>query len=65
LQVLRFFPTKKFDENYENLQKEYPQFKIVQQEILDGVQKMAPLLDKAEKFIDKFDKYKKNKALSQ
>jgi hypothetical protein len=50
------------DENYENLQKEYPQFKVVQQEILDGVKKMAPLLDKAEKFIDKFDKYKKRKA---
>jgi hypothetical protein len=52
----------KVDENYENLRKEYPQFKVVQQEILDGVKKMAPLLDKAEKFIDKFDKYKKSKA---
>jgi hypothetical protein len=53
--------TVKTDENYENLRKEYPQFKVVQQEILDGVKKMAPLLDKAEKFIDKFDKYKKSK----
>jgi hypothetical protein len=52
----------KVDENYENLRKEYPQFKVVQQEILDGVKKMAPLLDKAEKFIDKFDKYKKSKS---
>lgn len=54
--------TAKVDENYENLRKEYPQFKVVQQEILDGVKKMAPLLDKAEKFIDKFDKYKKSKS---
>uniref|UniRef100_A0A6C0ATF8 Uncharacterized protein n=1 Tax=viral metagenome TaxID=1070528 RepID=A0A6C0ATF8_9ZZZZ len=52
---------KEIAESYENLQKEYPQFKVVQQEILDGVQKMAPLLDKAERFIDKFDKYKKSK----
>jgi hypothetical protein len=49
------------DEQYENLKEEYPKFKVVQQEILSGVQKMAPLLEKAEKFIDKFDAYKTGK----
>jgi hypothetical protein len=49
------------DEQYENLKEEYPRFKVVQQEILAGVQKMSPLLEKAEKFIDKFDSYKTSK----
>jgi CBS domain containing-hemolysin-like protein len=52
---------EKVDEQYENLKQEYPKFKVVQQEILDGVKKMAPLLEKAEKFIEKFDSYKTNK----
>ena len=52
---------EKVDEQYENLKEEYPKFKVVQQEILAGVQKMTPLLEKAEKFIDKFDAYKSNK----
>ena len=52
---------EKVDEKYENLKQEYPKFKVVQQEILDGVQKMAPLLEKAEKFIEKFDSYKSAK----
>jgi hypothetical protein len=52
---------EKVDEQYENLKEEYPKFKVVQQEILAGVQKMTPLLEKAEKFIDKFDAYKTNK----
>lgn len=52
---------EKVDEQYENLKEEYPKFKVVQQEILAGVQKMTPLLEKAEKFIDKFDSYKSNK----
>jgi hypothetical protein len=52
---------EKVDEQYENLKEEYPKFKVVQQEILNGVQKMAPLLEKAEKFIDKFDAYKNGK----
>jgi len=49
------------EEQYENLKEEYPRFKVVQQEILAGVQKMTPLLEKAEKFIDKFDTYKTHK----
>jgi len=53
--------SEKVDEQYENLKEEYPKFKVVQQEILSGVQKMAPLLEKAEKFIDKFDAYKTGK----
>lgn len=52
---------EKVDEQYENLKEEYPKFKVVQQEILAGVQKMTPLLEKAEKFIEKFDAYKTNK----
>ena len=52
---------EKVDEQYENLKEEYPKFKVVQQEILACVQKMTPLLEKAEKFIDKFDAYKTNK----
>jgi len=51
--------SKTIDEQYENLKEEYPKFKVVQQEILDGVKKMEPLLQKAESFIDKFDYYKK------
>jgi hypothetical protein len=54
-----------YDNLYDSLKQEYPQFKVVQQEILDGVKKMEPLLEKAEKFIDKFDHYKTKESFSR
>jgi hypothetical protein len=54
-----------YDNLYDSLKQEYPQFKVVQQEILDGVKKMEPLLEKAEKFIDKFDHYKIKESFSR
>jgi hypothetical protein len=47
----------KKDGHYEMLKKEYPEFKVIQQQILDSVDKMEPLLKKAEIFIDKFNKH--------
>jgi hypothetical protein len=47
----------KKDDHYEMLKKEYPEFKVIQQQILDSVDKMEPLLKKAEIFIDKFNKH--------
>ena len=43
-----------YNGNYEQLKKEYPEFKEVQQEILNGINKMDPLLKKAEQFMEKF-----------
>jgi hypothetical protein len=54
-----------YDNLYDSLKQEYPQFKVVQQEILDGVKKMEPLLEKAEKFIDKFGHYKTKESFSR
>ena len=40
------------------LKKDFPEFKEIQKQILDGVDKMNPLLSKAENFIEKFNDYK-------
>ena len=45
-------------EQYDNLKKEYPEFKEVQAEIMKGIEKMDPLLQKAETFINKYSNYK-------
>jgi hypothetical protein len=45
-------------EQYNNLKKEYPEFKEVQAEIMKGIEKMDPLLQKAETFINKYSTYK-------
>ena len=45
-------------EQYDNLKKEYPEFKEVQEEIMKGIERMDPLLQKAETFINKYSNYK-------
>ena len=42
------------------LEKEFPEFKKIQSEILKGVSTITPLLDKADDFIEKFNNFKKN-----
>ena len=46
-------------EEYENLKKDLPEFKEVQAEILKGIEKMDPLLQKAEAFINKYAEYER------
>lgn len=46
-------------EQYNNMKKEYPEFKEVQAEIMKGIEKMDPLLQKAETFIEKYSNYTK------
>ena len=46
------------NEQYNNLKKEYPEFKEVQAEIMKGIEKMDPLLQKAETFVNKYSKLK-------
>ena len=41
-----------------DLKQEFPEFKKIQKQILDGVNKMNPLLNQAENFIEKFNDYK-------
>ena len=58
---------EKPDENYENKDKENPDddkikeelkdFANVQKEIIDSMTKLEPLLNKADSFIEKFEKY--------
>jgi mannitol-specific phosphotransferase system IIBC component len=45
-------------EQYDNLRKEYPEFKEVHAEIMKGIEKMDPLLQKAESFVNKYSKLK-------
>ena len=47
-------------EEYENLKKDFPEYKEIQDEILKGIERMDPLLQKAEAFINKYSDYKKN-----
>jgi ABC-type siderophore export system fused ATPase/permease subunit len=46
-------------EEYENLKKDLPEFKEVQAEILKGIERMDPLLQKAEAFINKYAEYQR------
>lgn len=63
------------DENYENKEKEVPEgeepedekikeelkeFATVQNEIIAGLTKLEPLINKADSFIEKFEKYSKS-----
>ena len=63
------------DENYENKEKEVPEgeepedekikeelkeFATVQKDIIDSMTKLEPLLNKADSFIEKFEKYSKS-----
>jgi len=43
---------------FKELKQEFPEFKKIQEQILEGVNKMNPLLNKAESFIEKFNDYK-------
>lgn len=45
-------------EQYDNLKKEYPEFKEVHSEIMKGIERMDPLLQKAESFVNKYSKLK-------
>ena len=45
-------------EQYDNLRKEYPEFKEVHTEIMKGIERMDPLLQKAESFVNKYSKLK-------
>jgi len=45
----------------EDLKKDYPAFKELQDDLLEGLKKMDPLLDKAEAFMNKYSQYKVDK----
>ena len=49
---------KDIEEQFSNLQKELPEFQKVQIEILENMEKMDPLLEKAESFINKYSEYR-------
>lgn len=46
---------------FEELKKDYPEFKELQDDLLEGLKKMDPILDKAETFMNKYSKYKMDK----
>ena len=46
---------------FEELKKDYPEFKELQDDLLEGLKKMDPLLDKAETFMNKYSQYKTEK----
>lgn len=60
------------DENYENkdkeeeepdeekIKEELKEFATVQKDIIDNMTKLEPLLNKADSFIEKFEKYSKS-----
>ena len=45
----------------DELSKDYPAFKELQDDLLEGLKKMDPLLDKAEAFMNKYSQYKEDK----
>ena len=49
---------EKKTEMIDELKKDYPEFKEVQKEIVAGMKTMEPLLNQAEKFIEKFNNFK-------
>jgi len=49
---------KDIEEQFSNLQKELPEFQKVQIEILENMEKMDPLLQRAETFINKYSEYR-------
>lgn len=46
---------------FEDLKKDYPEFKELQDDLLEGLKKMDPILDKAETFMNKYSQYKMDK----
>lgn len=46
---------------FEELKKDYPEFKELENDLLEGLKKMDPILDKAEAFMNKYSKYKTDK----
>jgi|TARA_B110000285_G_C15140553_1_gene630510 hypothetical protein len=46
---------------FEDLKKDYPEFKELQDDLLEGLKKMDPILDKAETFMNKYSQYKTDK----
>jgi hypothetical protein len=46
---------------FEELKKEYPEFSALKEDIVDAMQKIDPILDKAETFMNKYSKYKSEK----
>ena len=46
---------------FDELKKDYPEFKELQDDLLEGLKKMDPILDKAETFMNKYSKYKMDK----
>ena len=53
--------TEKDKIEYANLKNDYQDFQGIQTEILENMQKIDPLLDRAESFINRFEAYKKRK----
>ena len=49
---------KDAEEEFANLQKDLPEFQQIQTEILENLEKMDPLLEKAESFINKYSEYR-------
>ena len=49
---------KDVEEEFANLQKDLPEFQQIQTEILENLEKMDPLLEKAESFINKYSEYR-------
>jgi hypothetical protein len=43
------------------LKEEFPEFKNIQDEIIKGIKKINPLLQKAEKYMDKYENFNNNK----
>tara|TARA_E500000331_G_C17163766_1_gene672870 strand:- start:400 stop:996 length:597 start_codon:yes stop_codon:yes gene_type:complete len=43
---------------FEKLKEEYPEFKAIQDDLIEGISKMDPILDKAEAFMNKYSQYK-------
>jgi hypothetical protein len=46
-------------EKLKELRKEFPEFKDIQKQLTEGIEKMNPLFSKAENFIEKYEHYKK------
>jgi hypothetical protein len=43
---------------FEELKKQYPEFKAIQDDLINGILKIDPVLEKAEAFMNKYSQYK-------
>lgn len=50
--------TNQQKKDYDELKGDYEEFQSIQKKIMDGVKEINPLLDKADKFIDKMETFK-------